>query len=183
MRKLDIKYSSVDKSAPPDVQVIIRLTGEPAGRSRIPPSLGDFDTIEAARERSAELRGQGVRHDYLTWWRKDGRRVNKWGTLLAGKRRYYKVSLPHVQGLTDDMVKTLLRRAVLTMADKPAAYTDEEVKVNIDAIANRAELTDTFTLRLPPDAAAKALAMPPEQLAALVARALDGDDLPAASLL
>lgn len=174
MKKLDIKPSSLDKNAPPDVQVIYRLTGRSERARQPPPSLGDFDSAEAAQAESQKLTKQGVYHSYLTWWRRNGRRVNKWATLQSGKWRYFKISVPYVEGISDTMVKAFLKSAVVNGIGRPGTYTDDNVRVTVDAETNRTELGGV-SLRLPPDAAEKARTMSPEQFTALVVQALGNE--------
>lgn len=134
-----IKPSSLDAQAPPDVEVIYRLTTIRLGKS--PPSvIGDYSSALEAQRASDKL---AQPYEFLTWWRKDGHHVHKWPTLMKGKRRTFRVSVPYVAGISDEMIKTMLRQAILHAEEKPDAYTDKSVKVTIDSETNKAQLSET----------------------------------------
>jgi len=178
MKRLEIKPSSLDLQAPSSVEVVYRLTGKPERARQPPPVIADYPSAEVAQARSDELTARKEWHSYLTWWkrRSDGRRVNKWATMLAGKRRYFKVSVPYVQGINDEMVKVLLRQAIATYPDRPKDYDGDTIKVTIDAEANRTELGGV-ALRLPPEYAERAKALTSDQLSVIVQAALDREGM------
>lgn len=171
-KPLEIKMSSLDKNAPPGVEIVYRLTGRSEGPRRPPPVIADYTSAEEAQKHSDKLTAAGEWHEFLTWWRRDGRRLNKWATMLSGKRRYFKVSVPFVAGISDEMIRVLLVQAVTTLPDKPKEYTVDTVKITVDADSNRTELGGV-ALRLPPELAERARKMEPEQLTALVTQALE----------
>lgn len=138
MKRLVLKPSNLDLRAPEGVQVMFRLQ-HPMPK-RPPIIIADYDTIEAAQEHSDRLTRGNQYHEYMTWWRKDKRHVHKWSTLLGGHNRHYRVSVPYVSGMTDDMVKEFLQQAIITSPDKPLAYTSETVRVRVDNTGNREEI-------------------------------------------
>lgn len=177
MPKTNIELSSLDKQAPPDVEIMIRLCHPSNGR-RPPEKIADYTDIAEARKHGDQLTKTRMPWTYLTWWRRNGRHVKKWATLMTGKRRHFRLMVPFVQGITDDMIKSFVRNALLTSPDKPDAYDTESIGVAIDADANRveADATRAVVLRLSPDAAAVLKSMPMEQAAALVEAAITADN-------
>jgi len=145
VKRLLIKHSSLDAQAPPGVEIIIRLLVP----GRVPAPLGDYETIAAAQAASDKLTKERVYHSFLTWWRMNGRHVHKWPTLMKGKRRFFRVSVPYVAGVSDDMVKAMLRRAILDAQERPAQYTSESVKVTIDNKENQTEMIVPLTDQKP----------------------------------
>lgn len=140
MKKLDIKLSSLDKNKPDDVVVHFRLQ---QGNGKRPPTvLFDTTDIELARARSAQLTQAGEKHDYMTYWTKGGRHVKKWPTMMAGKRRYFRVSLPYKVGASDavmvEWIEGGIRRSVIEAEGTESSLLRHgEIKVNIDAERNR----------------------------------------------
>lgn len=145
MKPLVIKPSSLDAQVPEGVTVMYRLTGVRKGRREPPPIIGDYDSLEKAQAASDRLTAKREPHEFLTWWRKDGRHVHKWPTLMKGKRRYFRVSVPYVEGVSDEMVKAMIHRQIVTADERPAAYTDKAVRVTIDSEENKTQLIVPLT--------------------------------------
>lgn len=175
MKRLEIKPSSLDKNVPDGIQVVYRLTEKALGKRGPPRIIADLNSAEAAQEFSDQLTAKGHPHSFLTWWRFNNRHVHKWATLMHGKRRHYKVTVPYVPGISDEMVKVYIRDALLDVDDRPAEYTADSVRVGIDPDENRLEADlRVVQLRLSEACAAKLRDMPPEVAAQLVENAILG---------
>lgn len=146
-----IKLSPLDLQAPSDVEIVFRFTEPESGsRRRQPEVIAEFTDIEKARMFAAELRRRRHKFNWLTYWRKDGRHMNKWATLMRDKRRSFRVSVPYVQGISDEMVKVFLQQAILGAPDVPAPYkADKALRISTDTDANRAELAGCSMMLFP----------------------------------
>ena len=175
MNRLEIKPSSLDKQVPEGIQVVYRVTERASGRRGPPRTIADFNSVEAAQQFSDKLTAKGHPHSFLTWWRFNNRHVHKWATIMHGKRRHFKVTVPYVPGLSDPMVKTYILDALLSVDDKPPEYTRHSPRIGIDPDENRLESDfRVVQLRLNEACAAKLRDMPPEVAAQLVERAILG---------
>ena len=149
MKPLQIKLSSLDVSAPPGVEVWVRLTERLGGRS-FPVAIGTYRTVEEAQKASDELTRLQRPHGYVTFWKRDGKHVKKWPTMMTGKRRHFRVSVPYVQGVADDDIKRYIHEMIVSNAKYitrrdgdvmtcQAEYTASAVTVAIDTARNKAD--------------------------------------------
>lgn len=139
----EIKPSTLDRQMPDGVELVYRLTeARPSGRGRAPRVISDHTSQEAAQAASKELTRQGIPHHALTWWRKNGKHVHKWATIMHGRRRHFKVTVPYVATTSDEEVITKLRFALLFDDDRPNGYTESNVSVRADPDANKLEVDD-----------------------------------------
>lgn len=183
-KRVVIAPSALDKNAPPDVTVMYRLCHKPVGRQ--PPAvIADHIDQQTAQDHADDLSKRRIPFLYLTWWRRDGKQVKKWATLLHNKSRHYKVTVPYVDGITDEMVKVLLQNAILHAAAKPREYNETNVKVRADPDLNRLEVDDQLVqVRLPQPVALVLRSMPATEASALVEKAITGDNAePAAEVV
>jgi hypothetical protein len=141
-----IKLSSLDKNAPPEVRVMIRLAHPPEishGRAIRPPQkIADYpaEEIERAQKASDKLRKDRVPHVWNTWWEQNGQHLRKWQTLMSGKTRYFRVKLPFTQGVTDAQMKQAIHEGTWhKLVEIDRAFTIADVQVSIDSARNRAE--------------------------------------------
>jgi hypothetical protein len=156
-RRLELKLSSLDKNAPPDVEVVIRLQTKAVrsgGRFTPPIRIADYPAskIDEAQAHSDRLMSKSQDHGFVTWWRKDGRHVNKWPTMMTGKRRHFVVNLPYTPAVADAKWKSYLLRGVLReLQEQGMLLRPSDVRVRIDDARNRGERSpigqDIATLR------------------------------------
>lgn len=171
---LDIKPSTLDKQAPAGVQIMYRLV-ERVQRRGPPRIIADYTSAEDAQQASNRLAGQGREHSFLTWWRsREGKHVHKWATILEGKRRFFRVSVPYVPGVNDDNVKEWIRHGLLHEGSRPAEYEQRNaVSVRADPNANRMEADSRWVqVRVSAECADKFRALPPSEAAQLVEQAI-----------
>ncbi len=171
-----IALSPLDKSAPKDVTIMYRLSHPAEGR-RPGRVIADYDTIEAAQQHADLLTRGRVAFVFLTWWRRNGAHVKKWATLLSGKSRHFKLSVPYVDGINDDAIKVLVQNAILHGPGMPKQYDETSVKLRVDADANRMEVSDEVVqVRLPAVVAEMFRKLTPVEATALVEKAITGDN-------
>jgi hypothetical protein len=148
-----IKLSSLDKAAPDDVQLIYRLQ-HPREASRSPPVvIADYTDITKAQAHSDRLSVGGVRHDYVVWWKKEGRHVKKWPTMMQGKARHFRVRVPYRANISDETWKGLIKDGLVWAMGHEilSELRQSDIGVTIDEDRNRGERamddTDAQVLR------------------------------------
>lgn len=170
-----VKLSTLDAQAPPDVQVMLRFS-TPYSRGATATVLADFTDLAEAQAFAQKLTRGKQRFTFFTWWQRNGRHVHKWPTLMQGKRRSLRVSLPYVPGISDEMTKVFVLNAILQAETKPKEYTADTIAVRVDSEANKAELAGFALVQMAvsPAQAESLRAMPMSNQAELIERGLRG---------
>lgn len=139
-----IKLSSLDKAAPEDVTLMFRLQHPRSPDGGPSVVIADYTDIVKAQTHSDKLSAGGVRHDYVTWWKKEGRHVKKWPTMMHGKARHFRVRVPYRASVSDEAWKNIIKDGIV-LEVREGMLSDirlSDIGVTIDEDRNRGERAD-----------------------------------------